>query len=99
MEQQTAMALQPRLYGDPTFYGDIFSDEQVPLKSDDIQELRFEWVRTVINNPVRIRNSHAVVEKHFPPERVIEFYRNLFDNRQFDAARLGRMLQSTVFSR
>ena len=97
MEQQTAMALQPRLYGDPSFYGDFFSDEKVPLKGEDIQALRFEWVRQVVNNPARIRNSHAVVERHFDEVRAIEFYRNLFDNRDFDQAKLDRMLASASY--
>ena len=96
LEQQTAMALQPRLYGDPSFYGDIFSDEQVPLKSADIQELRFEWMRQVIGNPARVRNSHAVVERHFGRGQMLEFYRNLFDNRDFDEAKLERMLSGAA---
>jgi len=69
----------------------------VPLKGDDIQALRFEWVRQVVNNPARIRNSHAVVERHFDEVRAIEFYRNLFDNRDFDQAKLDRMLASASY--
>ncbi len=92
IEQQSAEALQPKLHGDPYFYGDFFSDEEVPLKSDDIRELRWEWMRKVIHNSERLRNSQKVLERHFDSDQILEFYRNLYDKQKFTQRDLDRML-------
>jgi len=92
IEQQTSEALQPKLQGDPSFYGDFFSDEEVPLKSDDIRELRWEWMRSVIHNPERVQNSQKVLERHFDDDDILEFYRNLYDKPGFSQRDLNKLL-------
>ena len=93
IEQQTAEALQPKMHGDPSLYGDFFSDEEVPLKSNDIRELRWEWIRRVVQDPERIRNSFDVLRKHFDDSQVLEFYRNMYDKLDFSERDLNKMLK------
>ena len=93
IEQQTAEALQPKMDGDPSFYGDFFSDEEVPLKSSDIRELRWEWIRRVVQDPERIRNSFDVLRQHFDDSQVLEFYRNMYDKLEFSERDLNKMLK------
>ena len=83
----------PKLFSDLIFYGDLFPDEKVPLKGEDIKELRWEWVRRVLSNPKRIINSHRTLQKHLNQKQVMEFYRNLFDNSEFDEESLKLLLK------
>ncbi len=99
IEQQTSEAMQPKLHGDPSFYGDFFSDEEVPLKSEDIKELRWEWMRYVVQNPVRMKNSQKVLERFFDQDKIIEFYRNLYDKPNMSQRDLDKMLQTGKSSR
>ena len=64
----------------------------MPLKSDDISELRWEWMRKVIQNPERVRNSQKVLERHFEGDKIIEFYRNLYDKPKFSQRDLDKLL-------
>ena len=92
LEQQTSEALQPHLNGDPSFYGDFFSTEQVPLSSEDITALRWQWVKRVHLNPERLLNGNEIIRRHLEPERVLQFYQGLFDNPKFSQRSLDGML-------
>jgi len=92
IENQEQQMFTPKLTDFPWFYGDLFSREKVPLQNQDIRKLRWEWMRSVFNNPSRIANSHNVVQKHFNHEQMIQLYRNLYDNPNFDDSNLKVLL-------
>ena len=93
VSQEHAM-LQPKFTDEHVFYGDVFSKEKVPLRGEDIESLRWEWMRSVVRNPARIANGHRVVEKLFDGEEILEFYRNVYDSPDFDQESLNRMLKT-----
>jgi len=95
IEQQSSGQLQPSAFGDPSFYGDFFSDETVPLKGKDIARLRWEWLRKVVHNPQRIENSHNVIRRFFNHQQTLEFYSNMFDQPTFDDGDLERFLKAS----
>ena len=82
-----------KLSGDPNFYGDFFSSEQVPLKGDGINSVRWDWMRNVILNPIRIQNSHEIMKKFFTDEQTINFYKNFFNNPDFSQKDLDKLLK------
>jgi radical SAM superfamily enzyme YgiQ (UPF0313 family) len=90
--------LQPKLFNNLIFYGDLFPDKKVPLKGNDIQTLQWEWVRRVFNNPKRIINSHRTLLRHMNQMQVMEFYRNLFDNPKFGSKSLKLLLKKAMTS-
>jgi radical SAM superfamily enzyme YgiQ (UPF0313 family) len=99
-EQARALAEQEegfvytRMLQEVNFYGDMFSREKVPLKSDDINKLFSYWMRNVLINRNRIRKSHVVLEKHLDKDNIFEFYRGVFDSPNFNADSLKRLLAS-----
>lgn len=92
--QEQAM-VQPKLFDDQCFYGDLFAVEKVPLRGPDIETLRWEWIRRVFNNPNRIHHSHTILQKHLRPHQILEFYRNLYDNPNFSDKTMNRLLNTT----
>ena len=98
-EQAQAMAAQEKkvihleMFDDIAFYGDLFPAEKVPLKSDDLKELLYLWMRDVFINPNRIKKSHQVLEKHLDKEKIIEFYRNVFNRPKFNEKDLLKLLK------
>lgn len=83
---QETNIFQPKLLSNTEtgFYGDIFPKDKVPLRGTDILEIRWEWIERVFNNQNRIQNSHKVLQKHLDKDTIIEFYRNLYDNPNFN---------------
>ena len=77
---------------DPLFYGDYFPEAKVPIRSKDCQNIKWGFVRNVIHNKERIRNSHTVLEKHLNKEQILIFYRNLYQKPDFDQSRLDQWL-------
>ncbi len=98
-EQAAQIALQEKnimhleMFDDIGFYGDLFSAEKVPLKSNDIKELLSCWMRSVLINPKRINKSHAIAQNYLNPEEILEFYRNVFDKPLFSENDLQRLLK------
>ncbi|MCG5239327.1 B12-binding domain-containing radical SAM protein [Azospirillum doebereinerae] len=93
LQRQTRTTLQPR-QGEPTnFYGDVFDDERMPLKSADIDEIRGRWVREVVFDPQRIRNACRIMERYWPEENIVLFYRNYFNLKSFDRRALDELMQ------
>ncbi|PIQ96301.1 MAG: hypothetical protein COV67_10270 [Nitrospinae bacterium CG11_big_fil_rev_8_21_14_0_20_56_8] len=92
IEDQTADSLLTRLMDSPSFYGDFFPREKVPLTGKNIQEIRWEWMRNIYHNRERIRNSHGVLERHLNHEQILTFYRNLYQKPDFDDKTLERFL-------
>jgi radical SAM superfamily enzyme YgiQ (UPF0313 family) len=90
--------LQPKLFNNSNFYGDLFPDSKVPLKGNDIQALQWEWVRRVLNNPKRVINSHTILQKHMNQMQVLEFYKNLFDKPKFNEKSLKQLLKRAATS-
>lgn len=84
IEDQEKCFVQDKLSDDPHFYGDLFAPEKVPLRGTDIVRLRWEWMRRVVMNSHRIRNSHRVLSRHFEPRQVVQFYRNFYTNPDLD---------------
>ena len=93
IDEQMIGAHHAKLSGDPNFYGDFFSSEQVPLKGDGINSVRWDWMRNVILNSKRIQNSHKVMKKFFTEEQTINFYKNFFDNPHFSQNDLQNLLK------
>lgn len=91
-DQERGM-LQPKMFGDLNFYGDVFPKEKVPLRGQDIEALRWEWMRRVFNNPDRVKNSYKVIQKHLNNKEILEFYRNVYDNPKFNEKSLKRLLK------
>ena len=81
------------MFDDTEFYGDLFPPEKVPLKSSDLKELLYCWMRDVLVNPDRIRKSHQVVSKHLDQKKIIEFYRSVFGRPKFDERDLQKLLK------
>ena len=92
IEEQTAKAFTGSNMNDPLFYGDYFPDTKVPIRGKDCQNIKWGWVRNVIHNKERIRNSHTVLEKHLNKEQILTFYRNLYQKPDFDQHRLEQWL-------
>jgi len=99
-EQAIAMAAQEKkvihleMFDDIEFYGDLFPSEKVPLKSKDLKELLYFWMRDVFINADRIRKSHQVLEKHLDKEKILEFYRNVFNRPMYNERDLQKLLKS-----
>jgi len=97
-EQAKALAIQeqntfqPKLFGETTFYGDLFETSKVPLKSKDIQKLRWQWMRKVLTDKDRIRNSHAVLKKLFNQNEISNFYKHFYDDPKFNEESLQNLL-------
>ncbi len=89
-EQETEM-LQPGLFGVPVFYGDVLPPSKVPLRGEDIRRLRWEWMKSVVNNPARLAQGHGVLRKHLDRAAALEFYRNFLDDASFDEAAYERL--------
>ncbi|MBF0166044.1 MAG: B12-binding domain-containing radical SAM protein [Alphaproteobacteria bacterium] len=98
IESQTAGALTPSLFGDVAFYGDVVSKDKVPLTGEQIQMIRWEWMREVFHGKDRVRNSYTVLRKHLNTGQIINFYRNLYDRPDFDEAGLRQLLASVGLS-
>ncbi len=99
-EQALAIAEQEKkvihlnMFGDMEFYGDLFPEEKVPLKSDDMKELLLCWMRDVLVNPVRIKKSHQVLIKFLDDEKILEFYSGIFGRPNFNERNLKRLLKT-----
>lgn len=93
LRSQTNAALQPKLMDDPHFYGDLFPAERVPLKGDDIKRIRWRWMKEVLVNPERLRNSYGVMKRYFTEEQIVLFNKNLFDNAKFNNKHLHNLLK------
>ena len=91
---QTRHATTPRMFtGQPfLFYGDVFDREKVPLTSEDIAELRVDWLRKVQFNPRRILNAHARMRHFFPEAEVVRTFRSWLNDNRFDATKMQRMI-------
>ena len=91
IEEQTKETLHPKIMDDSSFYGDLFPEERVPLKSKHIQEIRWRWMREVLFNTERVNNSLKTLKKFFTDEQIIEFHKNLFDNSDFSQQTLEKL--------
>lgn len=101
-EQLQAIAEQEQqlfhleLFRDVTFYGDLFPAEKVPLKSSDLKELLYQWMRDVLINPARISKSHQVVRRHLDKDKTLEFYRNVFKRPTLTERELEKFITATA---
>jgi anaerobic magnesium-protoporphyrin IX monomethyl ester cyclase len=75
------------------FYGDFFSKEKVPLKTQDLKELISYWMRNVNIKRERIQKSYQVLSKHFDKEKILEYLGNVFDNPNFNEKDLQNLLK------
>jgi anaerobic magnesium-protoporphyrin IX monomethyl ester cyclase len=90
--EQEKKDIHLRMLGNMEFYGDLFPDDKVPLKSADMKELLFCWMHDVLGNPIRIKNSHRVLIKYLDHEQILEFYRSIFGRPKFNDRDLQRLL-------
>ncbi|MBF0193826.1 MAG: B12-binding domain-containing radical SAM protein [Magnetococcales bacterium] len=93
LDKQASSALQPSLWGEIPFYGDLFPDDKVPLSGKMMNEIRVDWSRNVILNEERIHNSHKILEKHYDKEQRLSFYRNFFDQPHYSNEQLELFLR------
>jgi len=92
IDEQMLNSSHKKLSGNPNFYGDFFSSEKVPLKGEGINIVRWDWMRNVILNPSRIKNSHKVMKKFFTDDHIINFYKNFFYNPHLSKKDLDKLL-------
>jgi len=93
LDRQEQMDYVPRLYEEPVYYGDLFPRDKVPLTGVDIRRLRWKWLVAVFNNKTRVANGHRVLQKHLDSDRVIDFYRVMYENPEFNEQALQRLLK------
>lgn len=95
LDGQTSMRTTPRMFTtDPfVFYGDIFDRDKVPLTSDDIAELRIEWLQKVQFNPQRIVNSYEMMRRFLNEEDVARTYQSWLNDERFTMRKMQRMLE------
>jgi len=91
--EQEKKVLHLEMFGSVEFFGDLFPDEKVPLKSKDIKELLYIWMRDVLANPNRIKKSHQVLIRYLEQDKVIEFYRSIFSRPNFNMRDLQKLLE------
>jgi len=75
-----------------SFYGDHFSEEKVPLKTEDIEKLRSQWFFEVLVNKERLRNSHNLLQKHLKNTEILDYFRTMFNNTRLNESFLNRLL-------
>lgn len=80
----------------PTFYGDYFSKELVPLNSSDILNINLNWVHRIVNDPVRIDNCYKVMKKYLSDDEIVLYYRDFLNNPDFIFDDLLRMMKHEV---
>lgn len=81
-------------FSKPTFYGDYFSRELVPLTSDNVFRLNIKWIHNVINNSRRIANSYKVMRNFISDNEIVSFYKHFLNNENFEFSDLMRMMKS-----
>lgn len=94
---QSQLSHSERIFHDgkaikPTFYGDYFSSELVPLKSKDIFKLNVKWIHKVINCKNRIRNSYMVMRRYINDDEILSFYKRFLSNNEFEFSDLMEMM-------
>lgn len=91
--EQEKKQLHLEMFDDIHFYGDFFPADKVPLKSADLKELLYTWMRDVLIDNERIKKSHEVLLKHLDEEKILEFYRNVFNKKGFGKRDLEKLLR------
>jgi len=89
---QEKKEIHMELFGDIDFYGDAFPENIVPLKSNDMKELLYIWLRDVLTNKSRIRKSHNIVNKFYEGDKLFNFYKGIFNKTTFTQKDLDRLL-------
>jgi hypothetical protein len=93
IDEQASANPTVRATDNPYFYGDFFPQNKVPMVRKDITAIRLQWMRQVILNKERIRNSYNVMRKFFNEEQIIHFNKNFFDNPDFKKQELMKLLR------
>jgi radical SAM superfamily enzyme YgiQ (UPF0313 family) len=91
--EQEKRVIHLEMFNDIEFYGDLFPREKVPLTSNDLKELLSYWMRNVNISTNRIQKSYQVLTKHFDKEKILEYYRNVFDKPKFNENDLRKLLE------
>lgn len=91
---QEGKVIHLEMFDEMEFYGDLFPSDKVPLNSSDLKNLLYEWMRNVFIDTNRIKKSHKVLEKHLDKEKILEFYKSVFDKPKFNEKALKRLLKS-----
>jgi radical SAM superfamily enzyme YgiQ (UPF0313 family) len=84
IRKQETLDLQTKINRPLCFYGDVFSDSVVPLNSNIINKLRMKWMKKVLLDSERLKNSQLILEMFLSKEEIETFYKDLFDNQNFD---------------
>lgn len=93
LQRQTRTTLQPKQGEETNFYGDLFDEVRMPLRGKDIENIRAQWLRDIVLNPQRIRNACRIMERYWPQENIVLFYRNYFNMKSFDQQALNELMQ------
>lgn len=94
LSEQEKQTMYPTYLSEMSYYGDLFSKDEVPLSGHDIKALQWEWISRVTNNKKRIINSHEIVQRFLTSAEALEYYRNVYDNSDFDEKSLHKLLRS-----
>ncbi|MBS5842939.1 MAG: B12-binding domain-containing radical SAM protein [Clostridiales bacterium] len=80
----------------PSFYGDYFSKELVPLNGSDILSINLKWIHKIVNDSVRIDNCYKVMKKYLSDDEIVLYYRGFLNNPDFIFDDLLRMMKHEV---
>lgn len=90
IQKQETLDLQTKLNEPMSFYGDVFSDDIVPLNSKLINNLRLQWMKNVLLDSERIRYSNRIMKNYLSDDEISLFYKDMFDDTNFDVCTLNR---------
>ncbi len=96
IDLQTRSSAQTTLFNysaKEQFYGDFFSDDVVPLKSEQIAELHALWLREVQFNPQRLCNSYEILRRFLDYDAAVASYGTLLNDPNYTAAKLETTLK------
>ena len=102
LKRQAEMQFAPKLLDElkmtdePSFYGDFLDADKVPLKSPDIRQLEYIWIKRVLYNKARLQKSHTVIQKFRTGKDLLDYYRFLLGNGSLTMHDVLRLVHSQV---
>lgn len=102
LKRQAEMQFAPKLLDElkrtdeRAFYGDFLAADQVPLKSPDIRQLEYIWIKKVLYNKTRLQKSHFVIQKFRTGKDLLDYYRFLLGNGSLTMLDVRRLVHSRM---
>ena len=90
--RQDKMDMHTQLNNQMQFYGDYFDSDAVPLKSENIADLRLKWNFDVVFNEKRLANCNRILAKYLSEDQLLNFYRCFLDRKDLNKEGLRRKI-------